>query len=123
MESPWNSVGCPRDFCKWRSNASLSCLAHVQRPSCYEGFTQVVANDQGHLLQGVPRSTENPWGNFVGTWDLPLKIPGNVTTFMARSDPAARGIVKGRRDHEDYMRRAAGSPVKEQTTKVGMEEI
>ncbi|XP_033641405.1 protein Flattop homolog isoform X2 [Asterias rubens] len=86
---------------------------YKERPSRFDGFTQVIANDRGHLLGGVPHSSENPWGKFVGTWDIPLKIPGNVTTFMARSDPAAVGIVKGRKDHEDYMRKAAGSPVKE----------
>ena len=92
---------------------SKYCLYLFQRPSRFDGFTQVIANDRGHLLGGVPHSSENPWGKFVGTWDIPLKIPGNVTTFMARSDPAAVGIVKGRKDHEDYMRKAAGSPVKE----------
>lgn len=86
---------------------------YKERPSRFEGFTQIIANDRGHLLEGVPKSSENPWGKFVGTWDMPLKIPGNVTTFMARSDPAAKSIVKGRRDHEEFMRQAAGSPVKE----------
>lgn len=86
---------------------------YKERPSCYDGFTQIIGNDRGHLLEGVPRSQENPWGKFVGTWDMPLKIPGNVTTFMARSDPAAKTIVKGRLEHEEFMRQAAGSPVKE----------
>ena len=28
-----------------------------------------MSNDRGHLLAGVPRSKESPWGNFKGTWD------------------------------------------------------
>ncbi|XP_011437457.3 protein Flattop homolog [Magallana gigas] len=47
------------------------------RPRAFDGFTQIVANNRGHLLSGVKRSRESPWGNFVGTWDMPLNIPGN----------------------------------------------
>jgi len=28
-----------------------------------------VSNDRGHLLPGVPKSKESPWGKFKGTWD------------------------------------------------------
>ena len=49
----------------------------TQRPRKQEGFTQVISNDRGHLLDGIKRTKENPWGDFVGTWDLPKKIPGN----------------------------------------------
>ena len=49
-----------------------------QRPRAFDGFTQIVANNRGHLLPGVKRSRESPWGNFVGTYDMPLKIPGTV---------------------------------------------
>ena len=52
-----------------------SCLL-FQRPRAFDGFTQIVANNRGHLLPGVKRSRESPWGNFVGTYDMPLKIPG-----------------------------------------------
>lgn len=48
----------------------------LQRPRAFDGFTQIVANNRGHLLSGVKRSRESPWGNFVGTWDMPLNIPG-----------------------------------------------
>ncbi|XP_064595078.1 protein Flattop homolog [Liolophura sinensis] len=58
---------------------------HKERPIQHDGFTQFIANDQGHLMEGVKRSRESPWGNFVGTWDLPLKIPGNKI-----SNPTAR---------------------------------
>lgn len=35
-----------------------------------------VANERGHLLPGCARSPTNPFGDFVGTWDLPKSIAG-----------------------------------------------
>lgn len=43
-----------------------------------QGATKIIASDRGHLQSGVPRSRNNPWGDFVGTWDIPTKIPGKV---------------------------------------------
>ena len=36
----------------------------------------IVADDRGHLLPGVQRSKRSPFGEFIGTWDLPKRIPG-----------------------------------------------
>ncbi|CAF0801906.1 unnamed protein product [Brachionus calyciflorus] len=47
-----------------------------QRPAQRHTETSFVANDKGHLLSGVPRSNGNPFGDYVGTWDLPKSIPG-----------------------------------------------
>ncbi|XP_076063466.1 uncharacterized protein LOC143038325 [Oratosquilla oratoria] len=33
-----------------------------ERPRQRKGPTRVIANDRGHLLPGVPRSSSNPWG-------------------------------------------------------------
>ncbi|KAJ8034845.1 Protein Flattop-like [Holothuria leucospilota] len=77
-----------------------------QRPDSYEGFTQIVANDRGHLLEGVPRSKRSPWGEFVGTWDMPRQIPGNITTYVARGDPAITEIKTQRIVHEKFMENA-----------------
>lgn len=41
----------------------------LQRPSQLEGYTRQIANDRGHLLEGIPRSKKCPWGGFTGTWD------------------------------------------------------
>jgi hypothetical protein len=30
-----------------------------------------ISNERGHLQPGVARSTSNPFGDYVGTWDLP----------------------------------------------------
>lgn len=46
-------------------------------PERREGFSKIHANSRGHLLPNVPRNRSSPWGTFVGTWDMPLKIPGN----------------------------------------------
>ncbi|XP_071842172.1 protein Flattop-like [Apostichopus japonicus] len=86
--------------------------SYKERPDSYEGFTQIIANDRGHLMEGVPKSARSPWGEFVGTWDMPRKIPGNITTYMARSDPAVGGIKTQRIVHEQYMEHAK-SPKKD----------
>lgn len=43
-----------------------------ERPRQRTTTTKIIANDNGHLLEGVHK--ENPWGNYVGTWDLPKRI-------------------------------------------------
>ena len=35
-----------------------------------------LADNQGRLLPGIERSKRSPFGEFIGTWDLPKKIPG-----------------------------------------------
>jgi hypothetical protein len=35
-----------------------------------------IADNKGHLLPGVEKSSQNPFGDYVGTWDLPKSIPG-----------------------------------------------
>lgn len=57
-----------------------------ERPSPLEGFTQPISNDRGHILPGIPRSSNSPWGEFVGTWDMsrpPLKTKTMKTNAMA----------------------------------------
>uniref|UniRef100_H2YQV8 Protein Flattop n=1 Tax=Ciona savignyi TaxID=51511 RepID=H2YQV8_CIOSA len=67
---------------------------HKERPSTLEGFTQIIANDRGHLRNGVPRSNESPWGTFMGTWDMPRKIPPARPSYTARSDRAAQNLLQ-----------------------------
>jgi len=64
-------------------------------PAANTGFTRIQATDRGHLLPTVPKQRSSPWGNYVGTWDLPTKIPGNrVLNPTARADDALlRGQV------------------------------
>ncbi|XP_044255150.1 uncharacterized protein LOC123005450 [Tribolium madens] len=44
------------------------------KPRRRSGRTQIIANDRGHLLPGVPKAKGSPWGSFIGTWHLPKKI-------------------------------------------------
>jgi len=62
---------------------------HKARPSTLDGYTQIIATDAGHLKLGVPRSAESPWGTFMGTWDMPRKIPPARPSYTARSIRAA----------------------------------
>lgn len=48
----------------------------MKRPNHRNDETAFIANDKGHLLTGVRRSNSNPFGDYVGTWDLPKTIPG-----------------------------------------------
>lgn len=64
-------------------------------PESNTGFTRIKANDKGHLLPNVPKERSSPWGNFVSTWDMPNKIPGNrITNPTARSDQAVENGMK-----------------------------
>ncbi|XP_053331207.1 protein Flattop isoform X2 [Spea bombifrons] len=64
-----------------------------EQPSTHEGQTQFIANDRGHLLPGVPKSKASPWGTFMGTWDMPLKIPPAKVTMTSRSAQASKRLT------------------------------
>uniref|UniRef100_A0A8D0FQ17 Protein Flattop n=1 Tax=Strix occidentalis caurina TaxID=311401 RepID=A0A8D0FQ17_STROC len=64
-----------------------------QRPSLREGSTQIIADDRGHLLPTVPRSQASPWGTFVGTWEMPLRIPPARLDLTSRSAAAATRLL------------------------------
>nr|XP_022914509.1 uncharacterized protein LOC111424996 isoform X1 [Onthophagus taurus] len=71
---------------------------HPERPCGHKGKTRVVSNEKGHLLPGVPRSYTSPWGNFVGTWDLPKKISRELAFRL--SAPPLDKIQKWRKHCE-----------------------
>lgn len=52
-----------------------------QRPRARKTTTRIIANDRGHLLPGVSRPPQNPWGAYRGTWQLPNKISRNFGTL------------------------------------------
>ena len=51
----------------------------------------MIANDRGHLVHGIPRSTESPWGSFIGTWQAEQK-PVELMTKTKLMNP--RTIIK-----------------------------
>lgn len=77
-------------LCNWEVPSQ-----YKEHPRQMQGCTKIIANDRGHLQPGVPRSRNNPWGNFVGTWDIPQKIPGNtVCVSTARSTYAQEKLQR-----------------------------
>ncbi|XP_014671402.1 PREDICTED: protein Flattop homolog isoform X2 [Priapulus caudatus] len=65
-----------------------------ERPRTLQGFTRVIVNDRGHLLSHISQSPRSPWGEFVGTWDMPEKVPGTSTTSTARSEAAQKRLLE-----------------------------
>ena len=45
-------------------------------PAARKNDILFIADRSGHLLPNVPRSNTNPFGDYVGTWDMPKTIPG-----------------------------------------------
>lgn len=57
---------------------------NVDRPRKKSGKTKFIANDRGHLLPSIHKSS-SPWGNYLGTWRYPRKIDrktGKWTGFV-----------------------------------------
>ncbi|KAK6173806.1 hypothetical protein SNE40_017201 [Patella caerulea] len=64
-----------------------------RHPNAKDGSTRIISSGKGHLLPGVMRSRSSPWGTFVGTWDMPTKIPGNtITNHTARAEHALENL-------------------------------
>jgi hypothetical protein len=67
-----------------------------------------VADNRGHLLPGIERSKRSPFGEFLGTWDLPKRIPGpyhvhpmgrtekNFTSLCSQRDQTIREMEQAR---------------------------
>ncbi|XP_062398129.1 protein Flattop [Sardina pilchardus] len=56
-----------------------------ERPSAADGHTTFITNDHGHLLPGMKAKNGSAWTSFVGTWDLPNRIPPTYINPTARS--------------------------------------
>ncbi|KAM6219141.1 protein Flattop [Rhynchocyon petersi] len=76
--------------------------------SSHEGYTQIIANDRGHLLPSVPRSKANPWGSFMGTWQMPLKIPPARVTLTSRTIAGANSLTKWIQKNPDLLKASNG---------------
>ncbi|XP_010614890.1 protein Flattop isoform X2 [Fukomys damarensis] len=79
-----------------------------QRISSHEGYTQIIANERGHLLPSVPRSKASPWGSFMGTWQMPLKIPPARVSLTARTTAGAASITKWIQKNPDLLKASNG---------------
>ncbi|XP_069797238.1 protein Flattop isoform X2 [Narcine bancroftii] len=65
-----------------------------QKPKFREGSSFFIANDRGYLKPGVPRSKENPWGTFLGTWDMPHRIPQPRPNLTGRNPAQAARLME-----------------------------
>ncbi|XP_024436005.1 protein Flattop isoform X2 [Desmodus rotundus] len=74
----------------------------------HEGYTQVIANDRGHLLPSVPRSKASPWGSFMGTWQMPLKIPPARVSLTSRSAAGAASLTTWIEKDPDFLKASNG---------------
>lgn len=72
-------------------------------PKSAKGYSQYWANDRGHLLPGVPRSTECAFGDYQGTWDMPLKIPPYYPYYTGRTNKSQKKLLEWR-EKFDYNR-------------------
>jgi len=85
----------------FRANRLLN--YHVPRkyhkyPKTRTGFSQFNSTERGHLLPGIPRSAESPWGTFMGTWDMPTKVPPPNPKFTARVPKQRRQLKRWKND-------------------------
>lgn len=94
----YNNAFYPKKLQNWQISSE-----YRERPRAFDGFTQIVANNRGHLLPGVKRCRDSPWGTFVGTWDMPLKIPGN-TNPTARTGDSVERLLRSKTDGEIVLR-------------------
>ncbi|XP_035871717.1 protein Flattop isoform X3 [Phyllostomus discolor] len=104
----------------------------------HEGYTQIIANDRGHLLPSVPRSkvrpsppfsprpearggeppaatvpsnshcNASPWGSFMGTWQMPLRIPPARVSLTSRSAAGAAALTAWIQKDPDFLKASNG---------------
>ncbi|XP_057582550.1 protein Flattop isoform X2 [Hippopotamus amphibius kiboko] len=92
---------------KYLQNWSLA-KPTKERISSHEGYTQIIANDRGHLLPSVPRSKASPWGSFMGTWQMPLKVPPARVTLTSRTSAGAASLTKWIQKNPDLLKASNG---------------
>jgi len=69
----------PRQLLNWQVPQTFT-----KYPKSRQGFSQYFADDRGWLLTGAPRSVESPWGTYISSWDMPLKIPPSHPKYTGR---------------------------------------
>ncbi|KAM5162761.1 protein Flattop [Callospermophilus lateralis] len=79
-----------------------------EKISSHEGYTQIIANDRGHLLPSVPRSKVSPWGTFMGTWQMPQKIPPARVTLTSRTTAGAASLTEWIQKNPDLLKACNG---------------
>ncbi|XP_045142531.1 protein Flattop-like [Echinops telfairi] len=76
--------------------------------SSHEGYTQIITNDRSHLLPLVPHSKASPWGSFMGTWQMLLKIPPAWVTLTSHTMASAASLTKWIQKNPDLLKASNG---------------
>ncbi|XP_074044267.1 protein Flattop [Macrotis lagotis] len=92
---------------KYLQNWSIA-KDNIKHPETHEGYTQIIANDRGHLLPSVPRSKASPWGTFMDTWKMPLQIPPARVDLTGRTAAAANRLVNWVQKNPDLLNACNG---------------
>nr|CAI5857832.1 unnamed protein product [Callosobruchus analis] len=71
---------------------------HCDRPFPRHGRTSIIANSRGHLLPGVFRPHNDPWGNYLGTWEMPKYIDKHTANIL-------NGTIAGKEKIKNCKRR------------------
>ncbi|XP_054977178.1 LOW QUALITY PROTEIN: protein Flattop [Sorex araneus] len=79
-----------------------------ERVAAQEGYTQIIADSRGHLLPSVPRSQASPWGSFMGTWQMPLKVPPARVNLTARTAAGAANLTKWIQESPNFLQACNG---------------
>uniref|UniRef100_A0A2K5ECA1 Protein Flattop n=1 Tax=Aotus nancymaae TaxID=37293 RepID=A0A2K5ECA1_AOTNA len=70
--------------------------------SSHEGYTQIFAKNRGLY------ASANPWGSFMGTWQMPLKIPPARVTLTSRTTAGAASLTKWIQKNPDLLKASNG---------------
>jgi hypothetical protein len=99
----YNNAFVPKKIQNWEVPKE-----HREDPRKPKGTSKIIADDNGYLLPEYKRSDTATWSNFVGTWDMPKKLPGTKIDIRTARDPIAyeklqrdfkeaREVLSGRR--------------------------
>ncbi|KAG3281124.1 hypothetical protein H1C71_031738 [Ictidomys tridecemlineatus] len=108
LNSPDSSSSSSDISSLYCTNKHFSLPPLPQKISSHEGYTQIIANDRGHLLPSVPRSKVSPWGTFMGTWQMPQKIPPARVTLTSRTTAGAASLTEWIQKNPDLLKACNG---------------
>lgn len=95
----------PKKLSNWQSPKLFD-----ERPRALEGSTMTMVDDSGHMRPEFQRSKSGnrAWGTFIGTWDLPRKLPGTrIDVPTGRSQQANDNL---RNEWEETRMQLTGQP-------------
>ena len=86
----------------------------MQHPSMRSGRTQIISNEGGHLVPGVPRCSASPWGSFLGTWQMerkPIQLRTRTKLMSHLNQMSSTNQNRKGEEHSRHSSRASSAPV------------